>query len=46
MPFLHLKCAKWNTPAEIMDSQILESIYSVPMGVMERAPGQWVSYVH
>ncbi|MCC4272383.1 ATP-binding cassette domain-containing protein [Marinobacter nauticus] len=33
------------TPAEIMDSQILESIYSVPMGVMERAPGQWVSYV-
>lgn len=34
------------TPAEIMDSQILESIYSVPMGVMERAPGQWVSYVH
>ena len=28
------------TPAEIMDSQILESIYSVPMGVMERAPGQ------
>ena len=35
-----------DTPAEIMDSQILESIYSVPMGVMERAPGQWVSYVH
>lgn len=34
------------TPAEIMDSRILESIYSVPMGVMERAPGQWVSYVH
>ncbi|MGC8121701.1 ABC transporter ATP-binding protein, partial [Marinobacter sp. VGCF2001] len=34
------------TPAEIMDSEILESIYSVPMGVMERAPGQWVSYVH
>ena len=34
------------TPAEIMDSQILESIYSVPMGVMERAPVQWVSYVH
>ena len=34
------------TPAEIMHSQILESIYSVPMGVMERAPGQWVSYVH
>ncbi|MGM0571024.1 ABC transporter ATP-binding protein [Marinobacter sp.] len=33
-------------PADIMDSQILESIYSVPMGVMERAPGQWVSYVH
>jgi len=33
-------------PAEIMDSGILESIYGVPMGVMERAPGQWVSYVH
>ncbi|PXX90313.1 iron ABC transporter substrate-binding protein [Marinobacter vulgaris] len=31
---------------EIMDSGILESIYGVPMGVMERAPGQWVSYVH
>ncbi|UZD66440.1 ABC transporter ATP-binding protein [Marinobacter sp. AN1] len=33
-------------PAQIMDSQVLESIYSVPMGVMERAPGQWISYVH
>jgi iron complex transport system ATP-binding protein len=33
-------------PREIMDSGILESIYGVPMGVMERAPGQWVSYVH
>ena len=33
-------------PRDIMDSQTLESIYSVPMGVMERAPGQWVSYVH
>lgn len=33
-------------PAEIMDSGILETIYGVPMGVMERAPGQWVSYVH
>lgn len=34
------------TPNEIMDSGILESIYGVAMGVMERAPGQWVSYVH
>ncbi|MDV2077221.1 ABC transporter ATP-binding protein [Marinobacter xestospongiae] len=34
------------TPAQIMNEQVLESIYSVPMGVMERAPGQWVSYVH
>ena len=33
-------------PREIMDAGILESIYGVPMGVMERAPGQWVSYVH
>ena len=33
-------------PEEIMDSQILESIYGVPMGVMERAPEQWISYVH
>lgn len=34
------------SPRDIMDSGILESIYGVPMGVMERAPGQWVSYVH
>ena len=34
------------TPEQIMDSSVLESIYDVPMGVMERAPGQWVSYVH
>lgn len=34
------------SPADIMDSRILETIYSVPMGVMERAPGHWVSYVH
>lgn len=34
------------SPREIMDSQILESIYGVPMGVMERAPEQWISYVH
>lgn len=34
------------TPQQIMNEQILESIYSVPMGVMERAPGHWVSYVH
>jgi len=34
------------SPREIMDTGILESIYGVPMGVMERAPGQWVSYVH
>ncbi|WP_417565834.1 ABC transporter ATP-binding protein [Marinobacter sp.] len=34
------------SPREIMDTGILESIYGVPMGVTERAPGQWVSYVH
>ncbi|WP_273203052.1 ABC transporter ATP-binding protein [Marinobacter subterrani] len=34
------------SPREIMDTGILETIYGVPMGVMERAPGQWVSYVH
>lgn len=34
------------SPREIMDAAMLESIYGVPMGVMERAPGQWVSYVH
>lgn len=34
------------SPRTIMDSGILESIYGVPMGVLERAPGQWVSYVH
>ena len=33
-------------PNEIMASDTLETIYGVPMGVMERAPGQWVSYVH
>jgi len=33
-------------PREIMESAMLEAIYGVPMGVMERAPGQWVSYVH
>lgn len=33
-------------PSQIMDEGILESIYGVPMGVLERAPGQWVSYVH
>lgn len=34
------------SPRDIMDTGILESIYGVPMGVLERAPGQWVSYVH
>jgi iron complex transport system ATP-binding protein len=34
------------SPRQVMDSQTLESIYNVPMGVMERAPGQWISYVH
>jgi iron complex transport system ATP-binding protein len=34
------------SPREIMNSGTLETIYGVPMGVMERAPGQWVSYVH
>jgi len=34
------------SPRDIMDTRTLETIYSVPMGVMERAPGQWVSYVH
>ena len=33
-------------PADIMNSGVLEAIYGVTMGVMERAPGQWVSYVH
>jgi iron complex transport system ATP-binding protein len=33
-------------PADIMNRETLQKIYSVPMGVMERAPGQWVSYVH
>lgn len=33
-------------PEEIMDTGILETIYDVPMGVLKRAPGQWVSYVH
>ncbi|MBW4935844.1 ABC transporter ATP-binding protein [Marinobacter sp. F4206] len=34
------------TPEDVMTSGTLETIYGVPMGVMERAPGQWVSYVH
>jgi iron complex transport system ATP-binding protein len=34
------------SPREVMDSGTLEAIYDVPMGVLERAPGQWVSYVH
>ncbi|WP_166262395.1 ABC transporter ATP-binding protein [Marinobacter salicampi] len=34
------------TPAQIMDGDTLQAIFSVPMGVMERMPGQWVSYVH
>ncbi|KAA1171952.1 ATP-binding cassette domain-containing protein [Marinobacter salinexigens] len=34
------------SPRDVMDSGVLESIYGVAMGVMERAPGQWVSYVH
>lgn len=33
-------------PQDVMDCAILEGIYGVPMGVLERAPGQWVSYVH
>ncbi|WP_404366948.1 ABC transporter ATP-binding protein [Marinobacter sp.] len=33
-------------PPEIMNHDTLQKIYSVPMGVMERAPGHWVSYVH
>lgn len=32
-------------PHAIMDATTLETIYDVPMGVTERAPGQWVSYV-
>ncbi|MBZ2169454.1 ABC transporter ATP-binding protein [Marinobacter sp. F4216] len=34
------------TPREIMEAGTLETIYDVPMGVMARAPGHWVSYVH
>ncbi|MEX1226886.1 MAG: ABC transporter ATP-binding protein [Marinobacter sp.] len=33
-------------PENIMTEATLGSIYSVPMGVFERAPGRWVSYVH
>lgn len=33
-------------PREIMDSAVLQDIYGIAMGVMERAPGQWISYVH
>lgn len=33
-------------PETIMTESTLGSIYSVPMGVFERAPGRWVSYVH
>ncbi|WP_336366339.1 ABC transporter ATP-binding protein [Marinobacter sp. C2H3] len=31
---------------EIMNGPTLEAIFSVRMGVMERAPRQWISYVH
>jgi len=34
------------SPSQIMSSHTLEAIYDVSMGVMERAPGHWVSYVH
>ncbi len=33
-------------PQDIMDAGVLESIYEVPMGVLEPTPGQWLSYVH
>lgn len=33
-------------PAQMMNSETLAAIYGIPMGVLERAPGQWVSYVH
>lgn len=33
-------------PAKIMTSEVLHEIYSIPMGILERAPGQWVSFVH
>ncbi|WP_166268770.1 ABC transporter ATP-binding protein [Marinobacter caseinilyticus] len=34
------------SPARIMNADTLERIYRVPMGILERAPGLWVSYVH
>lgn len=33
-------------PHALMNEATLETVYDVPMGVLERAPGQWVSYVH
>jgi len=32
-------------PQTFMDAAVLESIYGTPMGVLERSPGQWVSFV-
>jgi len=33
-------------PAELMNGDTLERIYSIPMGVLERSEGHWISYVH
>lgn len=34
------------SPQQTMNTRTLESIYGIAMGVLERAPGHWVSYVH
>lgn len=34
------------SPQQTMNTHTLETIYGIAMGVLERAPGQWVSYVH
>lgn len=31
-------------PGQIMDEQTLQRIYSIPMGVIEREAGRWISY--
>lgn len=33
------------SPASIMSGETLHDIYSIPMGVVEPAPGQWISFV-
>ncbi len=33
-------------PAQVMDEQILQQIFSIPMGVIEREDGRWISYAY